>query len=289
MGPRELAESITELASLPGACVRIMELADNPLAGADALAEVVTLDPGLAARLLRLVNSAYYARPAPVDDLATSVRVVGTEALRNLAFAAGAISAFRGIPTTLVDMDSFWNASVHCGLLARALGRIARQPVPDRMFAGGLLHGVGQLVLYAREPERSRAMLDRLQRGEGSRAALERGLFGFTHAAVGAALLEAWRLPTSLIEPVRWQLEPRRATEFAREAALLHIAQAITETVEPDVKREARVHTPERAVIDAAVWTQSGLVNDVLSAALDEVDAQWFEVIQILSPRALAY
>src|SRR5690606_20826800 len=113
MEPRQLADSVTELASLPGACTRVIGLADDPRAGAADLAEVITLDPGLAARLLRLVNSAYFARATPVDDLTTAVQVVGTEGLRNLALATGAMSAFRGIPSTLVDMDGFWNSSVH--------------------------------------------------------------------------------------------------------------------------------------------------------------------------------
>ena len=118
MDDKSLVADITDLASLPGVCLRVMELADDPKASAADLAEVISHDPGLAARLLKLVNSAYFGLRNPVDDLGMAVRVCGTESLRTLALATGAVSAFKDIPNDLVDMDAYWNASVHCGLLA---------------------------------------------------------------------------------------------------------------------------------------------------------------------------
>ncbi|HMM74585.1 MAG TPA: HDOD domain-containing protein [Gammaproteobacteria bacterium] len=284
-----LVAGITDLASLPGACLRVMALADDPKASAGDLAEVIAHDPGLAARLLKLVNSAYYGLREPVDSLDVAVRVCGTEALRSLALATGAVSAFKDIPNDLVDMGAFWNASVHCGLLARALGRIARLTQPERLFAAGLLHAVGQIVMYNRLPTESRAVLDVLRRDLHARSEAERRVFGYTYAEVSAALLASWGLPPSLVEPVACHLAPAAAAEFGRDAALLHIAREVTLLVEPGIKTEAREPRPSPA-IDTAVWTQAQLVPAVLPSALEQVDAQWFEVIDILNPGgSLAY
>jgi HD-like signal output (HDOD) protein len=279
----ELIRNVTALASLPGACHRVMQIADDQRASARDMAEIISLDPGLAARLLRLVNSVYYGLPRQVDNVAQAVQIVGTNALRNLALATGALSAFKGIPSNLVDMDAFWNASVHCGLLARALARIARHQQVERLFATGLLHAVGQLVMYHQAPERSRLVLDQIQPAPQTRPEIEQQVFGYTYCEVGAALLEAWQLPPSMWLPIRYHRRPALAPDFRTDAALLAIAQAVTAAVEPDVKRDA---TPQRAdpVIEPIAWLQSGLVADVLPNAIDEVDAQWFEVIEIVAP-----
>ena len=283
MDAHSLVRDITTLASLPGACVRVMALADDPGASAQRIAEVVAHDPALAARLLKLVNSAAYGLPHPVDALDTAVRVCGTEALRSLALASSAVSAFASIPNELVDMHTFWNASVHCGLLARALARIARLPQPERLFAGGLLHAVGQLVMYHKVLALAQSILDALRADPQRRADIETRLCGFTYADVSGALLEAWGLPASLVEPVRCHLRPGAATAFPQDAALLNIAREVTILVEPGIKTDARGARPEPAIAPP-VWAQSQLVPSVLPAALEQVDAHWFEVIEILNP-----
>lgn len=280
---QDLVREVSALASLPGACLRVMEIADDQRASARDMAEVLAHDPGLSARLLRLVNSAYYGRPQSIDNVADAVQVVGTNALRNLALATGAVSAFKGIPTNLVDMDAFWNASVHCGLYARALARIARHQQPERLFVVGLLHAVGQLVMYHVVPERTRLVLDQIGTQAQMRPSIERQVFGFDYCAVGANLLEFWQLPPSMWIPIRFHRALLSAPDYRSDTAILAIAQATTAVIEPDVKSAVPNYcgTPQ---IEPAAWLQSGLSADVLALATAEVEAAWFEVIEIISP-----
>ena len=278
-----MISEVTALASLPGACHRVMEIADEQRASARDMAEVISLDPGLAARVLRLVNSAYYGLPRQIDNIAQAVHLIGTHALRNLALATGAVSAFKGISNQLVDMDSFWTASVHCGLMARALARIARHQQPERLFATGLLHAVGQLVMYHRAPERATLVLDQIRTTPQARPHIEQQVFGFTYCEVGAALLEAWHLPASMWLPILHHRTPQHASDFRSDTALLTIAQAVAAVVEPGVKAPG-VPTSSTPGIDPVAWMQCGLVAEVLAPAFEEVDAQWFDVIEIIVP-----
>ena len=91
--PHDLVRDVAALASLPGACHRVMQLADDQRASAREMAEVIDLEPGLCARLLRLVNSPYYGLPCQIESVAHAVQIIGTNALRNLALATGAVTS----------------------------------------------------------------------------------------------------------------------------------------------------------------------------------------------------
>ena len=89
----DLVRDVAALASLPGACHRVMQLADDQRASAREIAEIIDLDPGLCARLLRLVNSPYYGLLCQIENVAHAVQIIGTNALRNLALATGAVTS----------------------------------------------------------------------------------------------------------------------------------------------------------------------------------------------------
>lgn len=281
----DLVRGVSTLASLPNACHRVIELADDRRASMHDIADVISVDPGLSARLLKLVNSAYYSLPQQVDNLSRAVQVVGTDSLRNLALATGAVQAFKGVPNTLVDMDAFWNASVHCGLLARSLARIARHRQPERLFAAGLLHAVGQLVLYTEAPEQAREVVQRLAETGASRCAIEHEIFGFDYCEVGAVLLETWQLPPTIWLPIRYHRAPQIAIDLQVDTALLSIAQAVTGVCEPDFKCATPASAQEPG-IDQEIWSQAGLSMNALTRAQEQASAQWFEVLEIICPGA---
>ena len=281
-----LADKVASLASLPGTCVRVMSMAETPDVSATDIGEVVSLDPGLSARLLKLVNSAYFALPRKVDSIAEAIRIAGTNALRNLALATGALSAFEGIPNAIVDMESFWSQSVYCALAARELGRIARLRDPERGFICGLLHAIGQLVMYSCEPAKSLAVLTALRRGERARAGIEANVFGCSHAEVGAALLAAWRVPESIVVPVRYQMSPADADPFRAETATLAIAASLAEACGTAARSTALGPDAAMARVPAEIWLLADLAPEVTAHVVEEIDALWFDVIEILSPGA---
>ena len=280
----ELIRDVAALAALPRACLRVMEIGDKQRGAAREMVEVITCDPALTRQLLKLINSAYCGFPQPVAHLADAVELIGTRRLRNLTLAAGALSAFNGITTPLLDRKAFWHASVHCGLMARALARIARHQQTDRLFTVGLLHRIGQLVMH-QDPARARRMQDPLKSNPSARATAEVQVFGFTYCEVGAALLETWQLPASMWMPIRYHCTPAGATDFRTDTALLTIALAVTDSVAPSLipltlaeRREPR--------IEPVAWLQCGLSADVLAAAIQEVDTQWAAVSAALKSDA---
>lgn len=220
MNLNDLVRQAGRLYTLPDICFRLQELIARQ-ASVLEIADVIALDPALTARLLRLANSSFYNFPAQVESVSRAVRLIGTNELYNLALATSAVSAFQRVPRELMDMDKFWEHSVFTGLVARGLGRRSGFRQGERLFAAGLLHNIGLLVLLEQAPDECTTLL---QRAQGMpRPDLEQAAFGFRIADLGNALMTLWRLPTSLTEVVRYQHEPEQAGGERVACALVHV------------------------------------------------------------------
>jgi HD-like signal output (HDOD) protein len=279
MTARELVAGVTNLLSFSTAYSRVNELLQDPQSSAQDLGAVISHDPGLAIRLLKIVNSAYYGFPRKIDTLSRAVTIIGTRELEALVLATVAVDSFNRISTDLVDMSAFWHHSVYCGLVARLLARRFGVLHIERLFVAGLLHDVGQLVIYHQIPEQAREALAAAEPTDDGLYRAEQHLLGFTHGDVAAELFELWRLPASIKEAAAFHHEPGRAQEFPLETALVHLANSVANTVEP-----ARNILECRPMRDPQAWASTGLSEEDLDLALADANEQFLDVIRIISP-----
>ena len=222
-----LLDDVEGLVSPPDVCMRLFELIHAPTTGAKDIAELVSVDPNLTARLLRIANSSFYNFSRKIDTISRAVMVIGTAELYQLALSVSAVSTFNRIPNELVEMDTFWHHSVYTGLVARALATRAKVLHPERLFVSGLMHDIGSLVLYYQRPD---AMRDILMVAEGDEELLyqaELEQFQFSHASVAGHLMEQWQFPEQLVEAVAWHHQPERAEKARMEAHLLYLANVL--------------------------------------------------------------
>ena len=274
--PRDLIHENLELVSLPEIVTRINGMIDDPECTAVDIAEVIAEDAALTARLLKLVNSPFYNFPSRVDTLSMAITIVGTRQLRDLAMAAAITGRFRRIPGGLPGPDAFWRHNLACATAARRIAQESGLRKQEQLFVAGLLHDIGKLVMYLAAPERSREVLERLQDPELEPATLEMQVFGFDHAELGAELLRQWRLPESLILPVRWHHAPAEAPDFRREAAVLHLAEAIANTVAPPLSAD------DDRPIDLQVWETLGLDPKRLETLIQDTERQLPGIVSII-------
>lgn len=283
MQPEDIASRLSELVSLPRAYHRISEMIDDERYGAADIGRVISHDPALTARLLRLVNSAYYRLPRHVDTVPLAINVVGTRALHELVLATAVASAFSRIDTRLVDMADFWHHSIYCGLMARLLSRELDVGEAEQAFIAGLLHDLGKLALYHELPDETEDILERFAGTDTPLHAVERERLGFDHADVGGALLEAWDLPAVYREAVACHHRPGESRLYRDEACLVHAANALSKPVEPGhkVRREA-VSEPE---LDPAAAARIRLDTRQVEELRVEADLQSIEVYATLFGR----
>lgn len=259
--PDELVRDISGLVTLPDVYLRINRLIDDPASSGRDIAQAIGQDAALTVRLLKLANSALYSFPAAVDTVAKAVTIIGTAQVRHLALSLSVASSFAGLPNDLVSLRDFWKHSLLCALAARELCRLAGRGDPDALFTAGLLHDLGELIIFNRLPDAARAALVMVldSQEEITVPEAERQLLGFDHSEVGAALARQWNLPGLLQACIAWHHAPGLAGSHGREVALVHIANSLAQLAEVDSLDPA-----DAPAIDAAAWDSTGLDPAVL-------------------------
>lgn len=272
-------DGIENLVSLPAACIRINEMVEDPRCSAEDMGRVINQDPALTARLLRIANSPLYGVAGKIDTVSRAVTLLGTRQVQALALATSAVRAFDGIPNNLVSMESFWEHSIYCALAARTLAMECLKPKREAVFIAGLLHDIGQLVLYYRLPELSSQALVAVMEGPGELEAqeAERDLMGFDHAEVGGELIRRWGLPLNLQECVAFHHDPTRASQHPVEVAIVHIANSIAALAELsslDLHEAPRIHP--------VAWKLTGLQEDIIESVVGGIQGQINDVRSVL-------
>ncbi|GAB4353337.1 MAG: HDOD domain-containing protein [Gammaproteobacteria bacterium] len=219
-----LIEETRDLVSPPQVHFALLEVLNNPDSTTQEMADVISVDPALTARLLRIVNSPYYGMSRRIDTISRAVAIVGTNELFNLAVAVSATTVFARLPSALVNMDTFWRHSVFTAMLARELAKLCSVLHPERLFVAGILHDVGSLLLYNERPDTMSELLMSAQGDEEVLYQAERHRLGFSHAEVGASILRLWQLPETLCQAVEHHHEPMECEEGGNEACLVYLA-----------------------------------------------------------------
>lgn len=235
MTPESLVNEVNSLVSMPDIALQINDLLQDPNSSAWDIGRLIEQDPSLSAALLRIANSPIYNPGIAVTAIDRAVTMVGTREVRDLAFGICAVEAFDGISNELITMQDFWH---HC-LRTAAAGRVIQSYLRGRrcpsLFVAGLLHDIGQLVMFTLCPEKSEQALKRsMDIGHGaSTFVAEREVFGFDHTEVGAVLAERWNLPAYVQHSIRWHHNPiNEANREAPEAdqmvgTAIHLANTI--------------------------------------------------------------
>ena len=278
--PEDLIRGAIDVGTVQTLYQRLVQVMDHPLSSAADVGKVISEDPGLTARLLRLVNSPIYGFPSRIDTVTQAISIVGMTQLRDLAVGTAFIRLFSNVPADLVDMDSFWRHSIACGLAARQLASHRREANIERFFVAGLLHDIGRPILFMRASTEAAAAMQAARTTGQLLFELEQKSLGFHHGAVGAALLERWRLPGMLVEAAAWHHNPRLATRFPIETAVVHVADVIANALALGTSGEPNVPT-----FEPASWDLLAISPTVLSVAIKQVEVQFGHAVNaILGP-----
>ena len=247
---RQLADELTRLPAQPVTAVRILRLGEGADTSVGELGRIVEADPVLSARVIRLANAPYYGFSGRISSASRAVVLLGFDTVRALALGAAC-----SLLDAEVDLgpDGLWTHNVASAAASAVVARRLGAPAQDA-FSAGLLKDVGVALLHRREPDRYVGILRTCGRSVDELHRAELQAFDVTHAAAGAAALEAWGFP----------------------ATFVHAGQALALTAYP-----WDLHPP--AVEPAEVLQKLGLSPGLRNTLLREVESEVTHVVDFLA------
>ncbi|MGQ2924037.1 MAG: HDOD domain-containing protein [Hydrogenophaga sp.] len=185
------------------------------------VADLVSRDPALTTRVLRLSNSAFFRVSRQIGNAEDAVALLGMTHVRSLVMAAALGSSFKNVPG--VDMVQFWRYSLRVADISRSLASLLRQN-EGNAFTAGLVHAIGDLIMHIAMPD----VIGPIDMGtpplDLRRADAERMVLGYTYAEVGAGMAEKWQFPTTIVSALKHQTAPFEGEVYDALGGVLHLA-----------------------------------------------------------------
>lgn len=258
-------ETTANLPSLPTVVTKIIETVDDPNSSTQRLNELIVQEPALAARMLRLANSAFFGRRSGMVSLPQCALVLGLNTVRSLALSASVHQMMSQAGVESFDPRQFWRHSLGTGVAGRVMARHCGQDAEAAMSAG-LVHDIGRLVLDVVVRAEYGAVLARIREG-ADEAQSELKAFGATHAEVGGWLALKWKLPPSIIAAISCHDRPESAPEeFRPLARLVRLADSMAEVLG---------RGKPASLVDRSLWDAAGIRIDAIPEIEASVGREW--------------
>lgn len=210
---------ISRMPSLSTTAMKVAEICKNPRTSPADLNRVISLDPVLTGRVLKLVNSAYYGLTGQVASLPRAIIMLGLNTVVNLAISTAVVENVSVKDSSgPLSSDTFWTHSLCVGVVAKLLSGLRGLPaaVQEEHFVGGLLHDLGKVPLNNCFPEDYGQVFEKTREGQSSLLGAESETFGIDHGQVGAMIAEKWQLGSSLRDTLAYHHQPEGVQEASR-------------------------------------------------------------------------
>jgi HD-like signal output (HDOD) protein len=232
---RDVVTHITALPSLPAVYTEIVKAIENDACSVNEIGRIIEKDIGMMAKIMQLVNSAFFGLPRAFSSPAEAVSYLGLDTIRSLVLSTGVFSQFSEIVIPGFSLRQLWDHSMSVGLFAKhiTIEETKDKKLADFAFLAGLFHDIGKLVLASQLPHRYGEILAEAKKEGLPDWQVEEKRLGATHAALGAYLLGLWGMNDMVVEAVAFHHIPNASVAENRfnPVAAVHAADAVAFSV----------------------------------------------------------
>ncbi len=232
----QLVAQLDSLPSFPSVYTDLLDELKSPDPSIQRVGEIVSEDIGMTAKVLQLVNSAFFGLPRQITTPALAASLLGLDIIRTILLSIHVFTQFKPHAAHGFSADALWRHSVTVGALARKIAEVERSElkvVSDSLTAG-MLHDAGRLLLAASMPDRFDRALEKSRKDGITLDMAERHYFSTSHAEIGAYLMGLWAFPDDVVEALALHHRPEKAGKDAFSAlTAVHAADAIAHEMDP--------------------------------------------------------
>ena len=258
----DAVNAISHIATLPEITLKIIELVENPRSTAQDLNKLISNDPALVARILKVVNSAFYGLPGQIGSINRAIVLLGLNAVKNIVIAASLAKLFRGGRVSPhFSAKDLWTHSIAVGVMAKMIVQKLNNTLPDEAFLAGLIHDMGILVELQAFREPLVEIAERATNEPTNYIDLETQIIGVDHQALGAGLTSKWKFPRSFQYVTGHHHNPMALAADCRWlTCIVHVADHV-------VCQQGLGYTLtcKNSVMDPAVLVELGLSVEVIA------------------------
>jgi len=213
---------------IPLVAKKVMELINDPSSSAGIVKKAISSDQALAARVIRMANSAFYSPREVVNDLSKAVVVLGFKTIKEIVVGASLKGVYKSMG---LIQKMLWEHSVAVAVGARVISQRQRGAAPEETLLAGLLHDIGKGIMFESDPERYQGVVERVYNEHVSFVDAEERVFGFNHTQVGVLLVRKWNFSLELGKVVQYHhrddFSDIQPPEVARLTAAVNLADLV--------------------------------------------------------------
>ncbi len=235
----QVVSEIQSLPSLPSLYSEVMQEMASPGGSLNRVGEIISKDTGMSAKILQLVNSAFFGLATHVSNPVRAVNLLGLETVKALVLSVKIFSEFSRTGSAYCSIGDLWKHSIATAICAGDIARAEKrtQDKIDDAFMAGLLHDVGKLILLDKFPEKCQKIIELAGSENCLTWEAEQRLIGTTHAQIGAYLLGIWGLSEPIVEAVAYHHGPQKCPDANLTLATVYLANIfVEETAQENVE-----------------------------------------------------
>jgi len=264
---RRIIRDTKSLPTLPGVIAKLGSMAENNAISVHEMARVVSSDQVLSAKVLRLVNSAFYGFSGRVSTVSNALILLGVNVVKSLAISS---SIFEIMEKNVVGL---WEHSMGVAVTANVMAKKLKLPEPEETSTAALLHDIGKVIIKIKLQEDFDHLTARIGEKNLMMIEAERELLETDHAEIGEWLARTWLLPEKLIEPIACHHNVEKSVVHQSKTAVVHVADVLIKASGFGFSGDDLV-----PMIQPIAWNKLGLTEALLESIIEEVEDKLVEV-----------
>ncbi|MDX9701408.1 MAG: HDOD domain-containing protein [Candidatus Auribacterota bacterium] len=263
-----LVAKISSLPTLPHVVTKLEKMLENPNVSAEEVNRVISSDQVLTAKILKLVNSAFYGFPGQISTVTHAVVILGFSTVQTIALSTSVFDLFEmESKAGRFDRRRFWEHSIATAVISKLIAQKYLPADPEKAFVAGLIHDIGKVILDQFLHVYLQCIMEEVYKDDILFVDAERRVMECGHDDMGAWLAEKWSLPIALREAIACHHQPAKAKEGKILASIVHLADIFARV--KNIGNGGDNHIP---YLKQDAWELTTLGESKMQEFYDEID-----------------